>query len=71
MGEIRPGRHWWRVGFRALVIGLWVLAASVTWWTSPRQSTYEQARADITAQRVVAFQWGDHWAVEETRRWFN
>ncbi|SDT02066.1 hypothetical protein SAMN04489716_2275 [Actinoplanes derwentensis] len=53
-----------------LVIGCWAVAAAVSWWTAPRPSTYEQARADIAGRQVVAFQWGDRWGGGDTRRWF-
>nr|WP_240742144.1 hypothetical protein [Micromonospora zingiberis] len=47
---------------RLALVLLWLLAAAVNWWTAPRKHSYEQARADVTAGHVTAYQWGDSWA---------
>ncbi|WJK43175.1 hypothetical protein O7608_12725 [Solwaraspora sp. WMMA2056] len=52
--------RWWDVLRLALVL-LWLVAAGTAWWTTPRQQSYEQARADVAAGRVMAYQWGDNW----------
>ncbi|MEV4639495.1 hypothetical protein AB0J80_19290 [Actinoplanes sp. NPDC049548] len=62
--------RWWGVLRLALVL-VWLVAATVTWWTTPRQQDYAQAQADLTAGRVTAYQWGDHWDVDRSRRWFG
>jgi hypothetical protein len=65
------GSNWrWWAGLRALVLLLWLVAAATNWWIAPRQSTYEQARADIAAGRVAAYQWGDRWENHNSRWWF-
>ena len=46
---------------RIAVLALWVTWAALGWWTAPRPSHVEQARADLTAGRVVAYEWGDSW----------
>jgi hypothetical protein len=53
------------------VIGLWLVAAATAWWTAPRQATYEQATADIRAQQVTGYEWGDRWRDERARPWFS
>jgi hypothetical protein len=61
IGTLRlAGWRWWDVLRLALVL-LWLIAAGTAWWTAPRQQSYEQARADVVAGRVVAYQWGDSW----------
>ncbi|NBE83221.1 hypothetical protein [Micromonospora rubida] len=63
--------RWWGVLRLALVL-LWLLAAAVSWWTAPRKQSYEQARADVTAGHVTAYQWGDSWATGGSPRpWFG
>ncbi|WP_430785457.1 hypothetical protein [Actinoplanes sp. G11-F43] len=62
-------RRWW-VTVRVLVVVAWLVAAGVSWWTAPRQVSFEQARADVAADRVVAFQWGDRWEGRDAQRWF-
>ncbi|MFV2103649.1 hypothetical protein [Micromonospora sp. LOL_024] len=63
--------RWWGVVRLALVL-LWLLAAVVSWWTAPREQSYEQARADVAAGHVTAYQWGDSWATGGSPRlWFG
>ncbi|ROO61938.1 hypothetical protein EDC02_3898 [Micromonospora sp. Llam0] len=60
---------WWTV-LRLVIVLLWLVAAATAWWTAPRQHDYDQARADVAAGRVVAYQWGDSW--DQSRRgWFD
>ncbi|WFE21550.1 hypothetical protein O7621_27605 [Solwaraspora sp. WMMD937] len=60
---------WWTV-LRLVIVLLWLVAAATAWWTAPRQHDYDQARADVAAGRVVAYQWGDGW--DRSRRgWFD
>ncbi|WP_412735141.1 hypothetical protein [Krasilnikovia sp. MM14-A1259] len=56
---------------RIAVVLLWLLAAATAWWTAPRQQSYEQATAAVTAGRVTAYQWGDHWDDGSAQRWFG
>ncbi|WP_191842743.1 hypothetical protein [Catellatospora chokoriensis] len=65
----RPWR-WWGVLRLAMVL-LWLLAAAAGWWTAPRKQSYEQARADVAAGHVTAYQWGDSWAAGSPRPWFG
>ncbi|MFG2039111.1 hypothetical protein [Dactylosporangium sp. NPDC048998] len=62
--------RWWGVLRLALVL-LWLLAAAMTWWTAPRKQSYDQARTDVAAGRVTAYQWGDRWDVNSPPRWFD
>src|SRR5688500_2723597 len=62
--------RWWGVLRMALIL-LWLLAAFMTWWTAPRKQSYDQARADLAAGRATAYQWGDRWDVDRSRRWFG
>jgi len=62
--------RWWDVLRLALVL-LWLLAAATAWWTAPRKQSYEQARADVAAGRVTAYQWGDRWDGEGPGPWFS
>jgi hypothetical protein len=65
------GRRGWDV-LRAVLIVLWLVAAAMTWWTAPRKASYERASADVVAQRVTAYQWGDSWQeVDGPRPWFS
>ncbi|MFY1651699.1 hypothetical protein ACN27J_12495 [Solwaraspora sp. WMMB762] len=60
---------WWTV-LRLVIVLLWLVAAATAWWTAPRQHDYDQAKADVAAGRVVAYQWGDRW--DQSRRgWFD
>ncbi|MDG4764609.1 hypothetical protein O7632_10920 [Solwaraspora sp. WMMD406] len=61
--------RWWDVLRLALVM-LWLVAAGTAWWTTPRQQSYEQAKADVAAGRVVAYQWGDNWGARNGA-WFS
>lgn len=60
--------RWWDVLRLALVL-LWLVAAVGSWWTAPRQESYEQARADVAAGRATAYRWGDEWETDTLRRW--
>ena len=62
--------RWWGVLRLALVL-LWLLAAVMTWWTAAREQGYDQARADVTAGRVTAYQWGDRWDGDGPGPWFG
>ncbi|MGK5740068.1 hypothetical protein [Micromonospora sp. URMC 103] len=46
---------------RLALVLLWLVAAALSWWTAPRKQSYEQARADIAAGDVTAYQWGGSW----------
>jgi hypothetical protein len=48
----------WRPVLRIAVVVLWVAWAVLSWWSQPRPADADQARADIAAGRVVAFEWG-------------
>jgi hypothetical protein len=50
---------------------LWVLAAGLSWWTSPQEESYDQAGKDLAAGRVAAYQWGDRWDDQNQQRWFG
>ena len=63
-------RRWWDV-LRLGLILLWLLGAATTWWTAPRKQSYDQARADVAAGRVTAYQWGDRWDGDGPRSWFG
>jgi hypothetical protein len=56
----RPKISWWQVLRVVIVLG-WVAWAGITWWTAPRESSAEQARADIAAGRLTYYEWGDGW----------
>lgn len=57
----RPLISWWQVLRVVLVLG-WVAWASFSWWSAPRESTTAQVRADVAAQRVESFEWGERWS---------
>jgi hypothetical protein len=63
MNEGAPAERTWRWwgALRFVLVLLWLLAATAAWWTAPRKQSYDQARADVAAGRVTAFQWGDRW----------
>jgi hypothetical protein len=56
----RPKISWWQVLRVVLVLG-WIAWAAITWWAAPRESTADQVRADIAAQRLTYYEWGDGW----------
>lgn len=56
---------------RLVLVVLWLTAATATWWMAPRHVDYDRARADVAAERVIAYQWGDSWDDEDSRRWFG
>jgi hypothetical protein len=51
---------WWQVLRVILVVG-WVAWAGLTWWAAPRQASVEHARADLAANRIDTYEWGDSW----------
>ncbi len=56
---------------RLVLVGLWVVWAAAAWWTAPRAASLEQARADASAGRVLAYQWGDSFNVGDgSSLWF-
>lgn len=65
-----PARRWWSI-LRIAVVVIWLFAAAATWWTSPREQSYDQARTDLAAGRVTAYQWGDRWVTDRSERWFG
>jgi hypothetical protein len=44
---------------RLVLVGCWVVWALAAWWTAPRLSSVEQARADAVADRIVAYQFAE------------
>ncbi|HEX8626831.1 MAG TPA: hypothetical protein VF755_01510 [Catenuloplanes sp.] len=62
--------RWWGV-LRLAVVVLWLSAAVGAWWTAPRKHSYDQARSDLAVGRVTAYQWGDRWDADSSRRWFG
>ena len=62
--------RWWGV-LRLVLVLLWLLGAATTWWSAPRKQSYDQARADVAAGRVTAYQWGDRWDGDGPRSWFG
>ncbi|GIJ81209.1 hypothetical protein SAMN05443287_10915 [Micromonospora phaseoli] len=69
---VRAGRSWrWWDALRLGLVALWLAAAGTAWWTAPRTQSYDQARADLAAGRVVAYQWGDHWDADRRPPWFD
>jgi hypothetical protein len=55
------------VVLRVGLVGVWLVWAALAWWTAPRPSTADQARADLYDGRVVAAQWASGW--ENTTMW--
>lgn len=53
-------RTGWQIA-RFSLVALWVLWAALSWWAQPRAAPVGEARADLAAGRVVAYQWGDRW----------
>ena len=56
----RPKVSWWQVLRVVLVLG-WLAWAGLAWWAAPRESSAEQARADLAAGRLTYYEWGDGW----------
>lgn len=52
----------WRSVVRIIIVGLWVVWAALSWWVAPRESSVAQVRADLAADHIEAYQWGDHWS---------
>ncbi|WP_410813948.1 hypothetical protein [Micromonospora sp. 067-2] len=61
-------RAWWRV-LRMVLVVLWVVWASVTWWSAPRQASTAQARSDLSAGRMLSYQWADGWDSADQWGW--
>ncbi len=59
---VPPRRSPWWSFVRVVLVAGWVLWAVGSWWTAPRESDAEQARADLAAGRVVAYDWADGWS---------
>ncbi|HET9519326.1 MAG TPA: hypothetical protein VFO77_16505 [Actinoplanes sp.] len=76
MNEVAPVAYarrtwrWWAV-LRVAVVLLWLVATATTWWTAPRERTYDQARKDISAGHVTVYQWGDRWDDDSPQHWFG
>lgn len=70
ISTVDRSRRWWSALRLALVL-LWLVTAIAAWWTTPREQSYEKARADAAAGRVTAFQWGDQWNSTDAGRWFG
>ncbi|GLW30426.1 hypothetical protein Areg01_33660 [Actinoplanes regularis] len=56
---------------RAALLAAWLAAAASTWWSAPRQATYDDARAAIAEKRLTVYQWGDSWDSNDARPWFG
>ncbi|MEU8243535.1 hypothetical protein AB0C07_35230 [Actinoplanes missouriensis] len=59
----------WRVA-RVLLLVLWVIGAGLTWWSSPREVSYERALAAVDNGEAEAYQWGSTWE-DRGSRWFD
>lgn len=70
ISRVDRSRRWWSA-LRLTLVLLWLVAAVAAWWTTPREQSYEKARADAAAGRVTAFQWGDHWNSTDAGGWFE
>jgi hypothetical protein len=55
---------------RVLVLLLWVAGAALTWWTAPREVSYDRALAAVSGGEVRAYQWGNNWE-DGGSRWFE
>ncbi|MEU5948606.1 hypothetical protein ABZ793_24030 [Micromonospora sp. NPDC047465] len=62
----RGRRSWWRV-LRIVLVVVWVAWAALSWWSAPREASRAQARSDLSAGRMVSYQWADGW--DSTGRW--
>ncbi|MEU1606681.1 hypothetical protein [Micromonospora matsumotoense] len=60
------GRTWWRV-VRVVLVAGWVVWVVLSWWSAPRQASTAQAAADLSAGRMVSYQWAEGW--ESNARW--
>ncbi|MEU1755797.1 hypothetical protein ABZ436_24495 [Micromonospora matsumotoense] len=60
------GRTWWRV-VRVVLVAGWVAWVVLSWWSAPRQASTAQAAADLSAGRMVSYQWAEGW--ESNARW--
>ncbi|MBB2940861.1 hypothetical protein FB565_000565 [Actinoplanes lutulentus] len=54
---------------RILLVLLWIAGAASTWWTAPREVSYERALAAVSSGEVRAYQWGNGW--DGSERWFE
>ncbi|BBH67611.1 hypothetical protein ACTI_42960 [Actinoplanes sp. OR16] len=59
----------WRVA-RVLILLLWVVAAAMTWWTAPREVSYEKALDAAKSGEVRAYDWGMNWD-DGSGRWLD
>lgn len=59
---------WWVV-LRVALITSWTVWAVMAWWSAPRPAEVEQARADIAAGDVAAYQWADSWERPAASSW--
>src|SRR5687768_17262571 len=61
-----------RPWLRYVILGLWVVWAAAAWWTAPRAATFEQARAEAAAGRMVVYQWADSFGdANRSSLWFT
>lgn len=67
-GRLSAPHSWWSV-LRIVAVLLWVAWAALSWWSQPRQASVEQARSDLAAGRMTAYEWGDSWDLDATWRW--
>ncbi|MEV0155466.1 hypothetical protein AB0H57_17230 [Micromonospora sp. NPDC050686] len=65
-GEPARWRGWWRV-LRIVLVVVWVGWAASSWWSAPRAASTAQARSDLSAGRMVSYQWTDGW--DSSGRW--
>src|SRR5689334_11191582 len=61
-------RTW--VVLRAAMVAIWLVTGAAALWSAPREASYDELRADIAAQRVVEYRWGDEWA-RTNRTWLS
>ncbi|RKN19943.1 hypothetical protein D7147_13580 [Micromonospora musae] len=57
---------WWQV-LRVVLLVLWICWAASSWWSAPRQASTARARADLSAGRMVSYQWAAGW--DNTADW--
>ncbi|WP_433830632.1 hypothetical protein ACQP2E_11365 [Actinoplanes sp. CA-015351] len=55
---------------RILVVLLWIAGAALTWWTTPREVSYERALAAVSSGEVRDYEWGFSWN-DSSDRWFE
>jgi hypothetical protein len=64
----RERGSWWRM-LRIALVALWVVWAALSWWAAPRQADVAEARADLSAGRVMSYQWADSWDADAIDGW--